>query len=74
MQCPRCLAQNREGRRFCAECGAPLAPLFLLWVLERTGEKFCGGCGLALLPPTDPLTRPRVPRTHTLRATLPIKS
>ena len=22
MQCPKCKAENREGRRFCAECGA----------------------------------------------------
>lgn len=21
MQCPRCHAENREGRRFCGECG-----------------------------------------------------
>ena len=25
MQCPQCQCENRAGRRFCAECGAPLA-------------------------------------------------
>jgi len=25
MKCARCQAENREGRRFCAECGAPLS-------------------------------------------------
>ena len=24
MQCPRCRAENREGRRFCGECGLSL--------------------------------------------------
>ena len=46
MQCPRCRANNREGRRFCGACGVPLAS-----VCEACGfanediEKFCGGCG-----------------------------
>lgn len=25
MQCPQCQTENRAGRRFCAECGVPLA-------------------------------------------------
>jgi hypothetical protein len=25
MQCPRCQAENRAGRRFCGECGQSLA-------------------------------------------------
>ena len=24
MQCPRCQTENREGRRFCSECGLSL--------------------------------------------------
>jgi class 3 adenylate cyclase/tetratricopeptide (TPR) repeat protein len=51
MQCFRCLAQNREGRRFCAECGAPLAlPCSSCGFSNEPGEKYCGGCGLALTP------------------------
>jgi len=26
MQCPRCQAENRAGRRFCGECGATMTP------------------------------------------------
>ena len=36
MLCPRCRTENRDGRRFCAECGAPLAvACAVLWVLQR---------------------------------------
>jgi hypothetical protein len=51
MPCLRCLAQNRERRRFCAECGAPLSlPYASCGFSNEPGEKFCGGCGLALSP------------------------
>jgi adenylate cyclase len=46
MKCSKCGAENREGRKFCAECGAKLG-----WVCPRCGfenesdERFCGGCG-----------------------------
>ena len=49
MQCPRCRAQNREGARFCRECGAAFA-----LVCPRCGaqvesrSKFCDGCGASL--------------------------
>jgi len=51
MQCPQCRTNNREGRRFCAECGAPLSVACpdCGWQNEP-GEKYCGGCGLALIP------------------------
>jgi class 3 adenylate cyclase/tetratricopeptide (TPR) repeat protein len=67
MQCPRCLAQNREGRRFCAECGAPLAiPCASCGFSNEPGEKFCGGCGLALTPADRSLTSTsRPPHTYT---------
>jgi class 3 adenylate cyclase/tetratricopeptide (TPR) repeat protein len=49
MHCPRCHAENREGRRFCAECGA----LLILTCpscgfANELAERFCGGCGAAL--------------------------
>ncbi len=49
MKCPRCQAENREGRRFCAECGASLAiACSSCGFSNEPGEKFCGGCGQAL--------------------------
>jgi hypothetical protein len=53
MQCPRCKQENREGRRFCAECGASLAlPCQSCGFSNEPGEKFCGGCGTQLeMPP-----------------------
>src|SRR5215469_7460488 len=46
MRCPQCDLENREGRKFCAKCGAALG-----WVCpdcgfaNSPGESFCGGCG-----------------------------
>jgi class 3 adenylate cyclase len=59
MQCPRCQAENRAGRRFCAECGAPLAlPCSSCGFSNEPEEKFCGGCGTPLIaaprPPAPP--------------------
>ena len=46
MECSACHFENREGRRFCAECGAELAaPCNNCGFLNEPGEKFCGGCG-----------------------------
>ena len=55
MRCSRCGADNREGRRFCGECGAALAaPCPDCGFANEAGEKFCGGCGKPLVPPADP--------------------
>jgi class 3 adenylate cyclase/tetratricopeptide (TPR) repeat protein len=46
MRCARCDLENRDGRRFCAGCGAALG-----WMCASCGfanaaeERFCGGCG-----------------------------
>ena len=49
MQCPQCQAENREGRRFCAECGASLASACpSCGFSNEPGEKFCGDCGQPL--------------------------
>jgi class 3 adenylate cyclase len=59
MQCPRCQAENRQGRRFCAECGASLASSCpSCGFSNEPGEKFCGGCGLSLTSPR-PTFEPR---------------
>ena len=45
----RCRAENSPGRRFCGECGAPLAVLCgACGFSNEPGIKFCGGCGAPL--------------------------
>src|SRR5215469_13099316 len=52
MRCAKCGADNREGRKFCTQCGSPLAAK-----CPRCGagiepaEKFCGECGIAVGTP-----------------------
>lgn len=69
MQCPQCQADNRERRRFCAECGASLAFLCpSCGFPNQPGEKFCGGCGLPLtLGPQTPESRFSSPQSYTPR-------
>ncbi len=66
MHCPRCAANNQPERRFCAECGAPLA-----WVCSgckfenQPSAKFCGGCGARL----ETVARiPTAPESYTPRS------
>ena len=55
MKCPRCQRENREGRRFCAECGASLALACpSCGFSNEPGENFCGGCGARLGAPAAP--------------------
>ena len=54
MQCARCRADNREGRRFCGECGLPLpTPCPFCGFSNEGNEKFCGGCGRVLTAGAD---------------------
>jgi len=47
--CTHCQTSNREGRRFCAKCGAPLlATCAACGFLNEPQELFCGGCGISL--------------------------
>src|SRR5258708_20261307 len=55
MRCSKCAAENREGRRFCAECGAPLrARCASCGTENEPAEKFCGECGASLSAPIVP--------------------
>ena len=50
MQCPRCQAENRDGRHFCGDCGLSFASTCpTCGFLNEGGEKFCGGCGRSLV-------------------------
>ena len=49
MRCSKCAAENREGRKFCAECGAALRVRCTSCSAENEpNEKFCGECGASL--------------------------
>jgi class 3 adenylate cyclase len=49
MQCPNCNTENREGRKFCAECGASLARICpACGTGNEPGARFCGECGSGL--------------------------
>ena len=67
MQCSRCRAENREGRRFCGECGLSLdSACASCGFLNDGSEKFCGGCGRALAPaPTPAEPRFSSPNSYT---------
>ena len=49
MRCPRCHAENREGRRFCGGCDrrSPARDPSCSF-LSESNEQFCGGCGARL--------------------------
>ena len=54
MQCSKCQAENRDARRFCAECGTPLQALCPdCSFANDPADKFCGGCGKAMAPPVS---------------------
>jgi class 3 adenylate cyclase/tetratricopeptide (TPR) repeat protein len=47
--CARCQSENKEGRKFCASCGAALArPCEECGYANDASDGFCGGCGRAL--------------------------
>jgi class 3 adenylate cyclase len=46
MRCSKCGGDNREGRKFCTNCGTPLvATCPKCGAAIQPGEKFCGECG-----------------------------
>src|ERR671935_1192109 len=50
MLCPSCAIENEPGRKFCAECGSPLAVACpSCGVANSPGAKFCGECGSPLV-------------------------
>jgi class 3 adenylate cyclase/tetratricopeptide (TPR) repeat protein len=73
MLCHCCQAANRDGRRFCGECGAALVVVCAACGFSNDGgEKFCGGCGASLdgtraSSATQPAPEPKFssPETYT---------
>jgi hypothetical protein len=49
MECLSCRAELPEGKRFCMECGTPIAARCpSCGSLNPPGAKFCGDCGAKL--------------------------
>jgi class 3 adenylate cyclase/tetratricopeptide (TPR) repeat protein len=49
MTCSACGAENRAGRRFCSQCGAPLAHACpACGAANDPDDRFCGDCGTSL--------------------------
>ena len=49
MRCSKCGSDNREGRKFCAICGAPLVvTCSKCGATNQPEERFCGECGAVL--------------------------
>jgi hypothetical protein len=64
MKCPRCQVQNREGVRFCEECGARLSVSCPSCNAEvAPDKKFCGSCGAPIA--TQPGARLTAPQSYT---------
>ena len=60
MKCPQCQADNREGVKFCEECGAKMESICPnCGAIIYRDKKFCGECGHALTETVPkPLTSP----------------
>jgi uncharacterized membrane protein YvbJ len=50
MRCSKCGSDNRETRKFCAQCGTPLAAkCSRCGASNEPGKRFCGDCGATLV-------------------------
>jgi hypothetical protein len=53
MRCSNCKVENPVGKKFCSDCGAPLANLCPECGADNpAGKRFCGECGATLAAPT----------------------
>ena len=62
MRCPHCTFANREGGRFCEECGQSLDQACpACGAAVPSGRKFCGSCGrpVGSTPAASPAPAPR---------------
>jgi uncharacterized membrane protein YvbJ len=49
MQCSQCQHENRDGLKFCTQCGTPLSGRCgQCGFTNESGSKFCGECGTPL--------------------------
>ena len=77
MQCPKCQFENRDVRKFCAECGAKFVLTCPKCGFENLPtEKFCGDCGhnlksSSLPPPEIESSRKTIPEEPTTQTYSP---
>src|SRR6266540_1742686 len=65
MLCPTCATENEPGRKFCAECGGPLALACpSCGSANSPGVKFCGECGASLAAQAASLPPPAAPASE----------
>jgi predicted amidophosphoribosyltransferase len=65
MRCPHCAFGNRDGVRFCEECGRGLDRVCpACGAAVPPGRKFCGGCGRSLSS-DQPAARAPTPDAYT---------
>ena len=58
MRCARCGTDNREGRKFCAKCAAPLTRLCAqCGAANEPAEDFCGECAAPMERPSAVLAK-----------------
>jgi hypothetical protein len=58
MRCTKCGSENPAGKKFCGDCGAPLANLCPKCGADNpAGKRFCGECGIALGAPAPAAPR-----------------
>ncbi len=68
MTCSACGTENEASRKFCKECGAPLALVCPACGATNSGDsKFCGECGTALTATATPAPAAAVAATSTER-------
>src|SRR5713226_5006019 len=59
MLCPSCGTENPEGKKFCGDCGTPLALSCPACASPNPpGKKFCGECGATLGADVQPAAAP----------------
>jgi len=58
MRCSNCKTENPPGKKFCGDCGTPLANLCPKCAADNpAGKRFCGECGTALGSAAAPASR-----------------
>ncbi|MGH7781057.1 MAG: adenylate/guanylate cyclase domain-containing protein [Candidatus Binataceae bacterium] len=58
MHCAKCGTENPAGKKFCGDCGTPLANLCPKCGADNpAGKRFCGECGTALGTPSGSESR-----------------